>query len=350
CADLIAAYRCDCNAGYGGKNCSIDIDECESSPCTRTCQDKINSFSCNCEAGFTGARCDVDIDDCLQSPCRNGTCVDLVNNYTCNCNVGFTGANCELVIKTCTEDSCFPNVTCFTSSYTISCGPCPSGFTGDGKNCKDTDDCVNHTSANGGLCVDVGYGHCRLLYLWLSFVNSWGCYFTFMALHVVVFSLTCPINLTMLFLTVSSPSLSSGTSAVPSLQLPSKSEITTATESFSVRPSSIIPGSTFTQKPETEHVFKMKILQDWNDELKDTESTTFKALSVRLETEIMKALSSRKYLIGVKVISFSKGSVVAEFQLMFRSKVSSDEAFADLKNQISDGNLGNLPVDPASLE
>jgi len=35
-----------------------------------------------------------------------------------------------------------------------------------------------------------------------------------------------------------------------------------------------------------EHVFKMKILQDWNDELKDTESTAFKALSARLETEV----------------------------------------------------------------
>lgn len=42
--------------------------------------------------------------------------------------------------------------------------------------------------------------------------------------------------------------------------------------------------------------------------------------------------------------------MVVEFQLMFRSKVSSDEAFADLKNQIKDGNLGNLQVDPASLE
>ena len=46
----------------------------------------------------------------------------------------------------------------------------------------------------------------------------------------------------------------------------------------------------------------------------------------------------------------SKGSVMAEFQLMFRSDVSSDEAFADLKNKINDGNLGNLQVDPASLE
>ena len=30
----------------------------------------------------------------------------------------------------------------------------------------------------------------------------------------------------------------------------------------------------------------MKLLQDWNDELKDTESTAFKALSVRFETEV----------------------------------------------------------------
>ena len=30
----------------------------------------------------------------------------------------------------------------------------------------------------------------------------------------------------------------------------------------------------------------MKILQDWNEELKDTESTAFKALSARLETEV----------------------------------------------------------------
>ena len=42
--------------------------------------------------------------------------------------------------------------------------------------------------------------------------------------------------------------------------------------------------------------------------------------------------------------------MVVEFQLMFRSNVPSDEAFADLKNQINDGNLGNLQVDPASLE
>ena len=35
-----------------------------------------------------------------------------------------------------------------------------------------------------------------------------------------------------------------------------------------------------------EHVFQMKILEDWNDELKDTKSVVFKNLSSRLEQEV----------------------------------------------------------------
>ena len=65
-----------------------------------------------------------------------GTCIDLVNNYTCNCHVGFTGLHCDIEIKNCTIDSCYPNVTCFKNNETISCGPCPLGLSGDGKNCE----------------------------------------------------------------------------------------------------------------------------------------------------------------------------------------------------------------------
>ena len=46
----------------------------------------------------------------------------------------------------------------------------------------------------------------------------------------------------------------------------------------------------------------------------------------------------------------SKGSVIAEFKLMFRKQVAAEDAFADLRKQISDGNLGSIQVDPASLE
>lgn len=46
----------------------------------------------------------------------------------------------------------------------------------------------------------------------------------------------------------------------------------------------------------------------------------------------------------------SKGSVVAEFQLMFRTSVLFDDVFVALKSKISDGDLGSLRVDLKSLE
>lgn len=49
-----------------GKDCSININECETNPCAAgsTCVDGIASFSCVCQEGLTGAKCEIDIDDC----------------------------------------------------------------------------------------------------------------------------------------------------------------------------------------------------------------------------------------------------------------------------------------------
>ena len=47
---------------------------------------------------------------------------------------------------------------------------------------------------------------------------------------------------------------------------------------------------------------------------------------------------------------FRQGSVVAEFQLMFKNKLEDEEALAPLKNAVEDGEMGPLNVDRESLK
>ena len=101
-------YTCQCEPGYTAYNCSLEIDECQSSPCiygkhfahhvhfflsvqneytcievgvtkcsslfnnSGTCTDMVNAFSCTCQSGFTGVRCETNINDCPPSICGNG--------------------------------------------------------------------------------------------------------------------------------------------------------------------------------------------------------------------------------------------------------------------------------------
>jgi len=67
-----------------GMNCEINEDDCRGSPCQHggTCIDHVAAYSCNCVAGFEGEHCEINIDECNSSPCQNNaTCVDLVWAY-----------------------------------------------------------------------------------------------------------------------------------------------------------------------------------------------------------------------------------------------------------------------------
>ena len=96
--DGVSSFSCSCVEGYEGDCCETNTNDCDPNPCENggTCQvaaildinitftninifflaqDQINGYLCDCEAGWTGERCSVNIDDCATNPCQNGgTC------------------------------------------------------------------------------------------------------------------------------------------------------------------------------------------------------------------------------------------------------------------------------------
>ncbi|CAH1775425.1 unnamed protein product [Owenia fusiformis] len=104
---------CTCPPGYigngvGNSGCVQQggggtTDACSNNPCEHgRCQVSGSSYVCNCDPGFTGTRCTINIDECQSQPCQNGgTCIDGVNAYRCRCTSSFTGTNCEEAQETC---------------------------------------------------------------------------------------------------------------------------------------------------------------------------------------------------------------------------------------------------------
>ncbi|XP_074632006.1 uncharacterized protein LOC141890434 isoform X2 [Acropora palmata] len=107
--------------------------------------------------------------------CHNqGACVEQAsddsspNNNTqkfqilsCQCLNGYTGSFCEVDLDACEENSqpCFPGVSCIDlpppaneSGYT--CGPCPNGYSGNGAECLDIDECAVNSSGCNQNCVN----------------------------------------------------------------------------------------------------------------------------------------------------------------------------------------------------
>ena len=59
-------------------------------------------FTCECKAGYHGKLCELNVDDCFNNnnACGlNNKCLDLVNGYVCLCGNSFYGADCDLRSK-----------------------------------------------------------------------------------------------------------------------------------------------------------------------------------------------------------------------------------------------------------
>lgn len=95
-----ASYKCECEKGWSGDNCSTNTDDCLNNGCQNgaRCLDMLGDYTCVCKWGFHGRYCELNIDECKQEKdlCRNGaTCKDGPNNFNCICTKGWVGRFCQ---------------------------------------------------------------------------------------------------------------------------------------------------------------------------------------------------------------------------------------------------------------
>ncbi len=90
CFDLDSSFVCRCPLHRSGPLC-------EDTPCQNgavfVLNENMEMYSCQCIAGYTGRNCEIDFDECASSPCSNGgVCVERqLNSYMCDCPPGFEG-------------------------------------------------------------------------------------------------------------------------------------------------------------------------------------------------------------------------------------------------------------------
>ncbi|CAO2611521.1 Growth arrest-specific protein 6 [Lemmus lemmus] len=130
CQDLMGNFFCLCKAGWEGRLCNKDVNECgqKNGGCSQVCQNKPGSFQCACHSGFSlasdGRNCQ-DIDECANShTCGDARCKNLPGSYSCLCDNGYTYSSQEKAcqdVDECQQGRC--EQTCVNSpgSYTCHC-------------------------------------------------------------------------------------------------------------------------------------------------------------------------------------------------------------------------------------
>merc|ERR1711871_1819961 len=193
--NFIEAYSTQCSvaestdmAALAG-NCDIDVNECDSNPCTNnaTCLESssetdisIAAYQCTCIAGFAngmcdyeyleewdtecnvfestdsimlGGNCDMDVNECDSNPCQNDAqCTDSTAQedisyaaYRCTCTSGFASGVCaDQALHDYTAECSVAE-----SSAAAAAWPALSG------NCDiDVDECLSNPCLNGATCTD----------------------------------------------------------------------------------------------------------------------------------------------------------------------------------------------------
>lgn len=159
CRDSPQGYKCECPKGYSGVNCQEEKSDCNENSCPERamCKDEpgAGNFTCLCRSGYTGENCDVTIDPCTANgnPCNNGAeCTALQQGrFMCDCLPGWEGQTCEVNTNDCAENPCLLKANCTDLINDFSCA-CPPGFTG--KRCQEKIDLCMSEPCMHGTCVD----------------------------------------------------------------------------------------------------------------------------------------------------------------------------------------------------
>lgn len=101
-------FICICADGFAGDTCNLtETGPCTPNPCKNdgTCEvttpkrrgDVFSEYVCQCQPGFEGVHCQINVNDCAPEPCGNGgVCKDLDGDFTCKCRSPYVGKQCQL--------------------------------------------------------------------------------------------------------------------------------------------------------------------------------------------------------------------------------------------------------------
>ncbi|KFQ12806.1 Sushi, nidogen and EGF-like domain-containing protein 1, partial [Leptosomus discolor] len=158
------SYTCSCLAGFTGKRCHVDVDECLSRPCQNgaTCINGAGSFSCRCLLGFRGANCETEESPCESTVCQNGgTCQAVNGTAVCLCQPGYTGEDCQTEVNECESSPCLNGGHCIDLVDNYTC-VCLEPFVG--QHCQTGGPrvpgaCLSHPCQNAGSCLETEQGY-----------------------------------------------------------------------------------------------------------------------------------------------------------------------------------------------
>uniref|UniRef100_A0A452S6F4 Growth arrest specific 6 n=1 Tax=Ursus americanus TaxID=9643 RepID=A0A452S6F4_URSAM len=166
CQDLMGNFYCQCRAGWGGRLCDRDVNECgqQNGGCNHICSNKPGSFHCACHSGYAlspdGRTCQ-DVDECANGDaCGEARCRNLPGSYSCLCDEGYAFSSQE---KTCQDvDECVEGrceQTCVNSpgGYTCHCdGRGGLKLSPDMNTCEDILPCVPFNMAKSMKSLYLG--------------------------------------------------------------------------------------------------------------------------------------------------------------------------------------------------